>query len=337
MGRQYGALLKTEMHKIYPQIIDYYTQKGTATYKLLLEAAKKDYKDYPEEYKKFIEAMAETSGLTMEQHQILCRLEFFDEFSPPETPVSNKCTCIAVSKELTADEKQIFGRNYDWITDKKLTKYLTTTIFHFDNGNTTASINYPGEIYGMTVMNDKGLFMALNDGHASGKINITKERGHLFTKLLSFLRDANNFEDFQKIAQAEKFDQLILLNIADGKNSRSYEFSTDTVKFIQDFKVAANLFLHPDWQLGKPNIELSCESAERRTNVLKILDQPNAKIDLETMKDILNKPIKDGGVSLEQQYSQYRVIAKPEELKFWISAPEVFDWTEINLKPFFEK
>ncbi|MFA5879796.1 MAG: hypothetical protein WC860_06435 [Candidatus Margulisiibacteriota bacterium] len=41
-------------------------------------------------------------------------------------------------------QKQIFGKNYDWESSKKLTKSLTTSIFHFEDGKIIANINYPG-------------------------------------------------------------------------------------------------------------------------------------------------------------------------------------------------
>ncbi|MFA5879944.1 MAG: C45 family peptidase [Candidatus Margulisiibacteriota bacterium] len=329
MGRQYGTLLKFELNELKSYLKKQPPINNEETNNLILANAEKHYNYYPQEFKDLIEGMAETSGLSFAEQQLLSFLEFFPEIIPPKNAPQNQCTCIAINKDQSVDGKLIFGRNYDWFPNhEKMKHLLTTTIFHADGAkNATALINYPGSLKATTAMNSHGIFLAINSEDRKND----PAKGPLLLKLQAFLRNNNNLAEFQENMLASQSNRPIIINVADDNEAFSDEYSLDNVKFVHNFFVATNHFVHPDWHKKAKG-----DTVERRNNVLAKFTNPDEKINLDQLKKILETPIKDGGVSFPIKNSMFRVIAVPQDLKLWLCVPNVYNWTEIDLKPFFK-
>ena len=107
MGRQYGYLIKDDLHNLYKKAIEDYfiVQKGISR-ETMKQTAMSLFNFYPQRFKDIIYGMAETSGLSIDKHIVLNGLELYGTISG--------CSGIASWNDYTAGGPLIFGRNYDW-------------------------------------------------------------------------------------------------------------------------------------------------------------------------------------------------------------------------------
>jgi hypothetical protein len=169
MGRQYGYLIKKQLHTLYKRAIeDYFIGQKGLSRETMQQTAMSLFNFYPQRFKDIMYGMAETSGLSIEKHIVLNGLELYGTISG--------CSGIAAWSDYTKGGPLIFGRNYDWFDSyKEFAKYLTATVLNADSGIPTAIVTFVGVIYATTGMNAKGIFLELNNGLPSGGALLFKQ------------------------------------------------------------------------------------------------------------------------------------------------------------------
>ncbi|HWQ48971.1 MAG TPA: C45 family peptidase, partial [Methanosarcina sp.] len=332
MGRQYGALQKKELNEIYDNISADFGKDPEFTYDVMLQDARSNFRFYPQRYKEIIYGMAETSGLGLDKQLIVNDLEAY-------LVSEEQCSGVAAWGNYTSGDPLVFGRNYDM--GPKLAKYVTVAIYDPDDGSIpVASITYTGVVYVTSGMNKEGVFLELNNGQISENM---QNNNRIFSpvSLFSFLENSADLDQIDAQFHTSYPDNAYIVNVANETGAYSYEWATsDVVRRAPDrdgLLVATNHFVDPFW--GFAPIALDDQdpayTAHRRANLLALGEKYKGKLNPKVMMEIMSIPLEKGGAFRAPNVTSYQIVAVPKELKVWVRAPEVQEWTEVDLKPLF--
>ena len=331
MGRQYGYLIKEQLHTLYKRAIEEYFigQKGLS-HKTLKQTAMSLFNFYPQRFKEILYGMAETSGLSIEKHIVLNGLELYGTISG--------CSGIASWKDYTAGGPLIFGRNYDWFDSyKEFAKYLTVTVLNADSAIPCAIVTFAGVIYATTGINKEGLFLELNNGLPSGGELSYTNRVPAIINLLAFLLDYSTMEQLNAAFNSTRSNFTFIVNVADADCAYSYEWPPFDVRRrtgeVEGLLVATNHFVNPAWGMALMQ-NTGFKTVKRRRNLLSLGHKNKGKMNAGKMMDILDIPMNAGGATWpagEKIQTVYQVIAIPGELKLWVKVPGFQNWTGVDL------
>ena len=335
MGRQYGYLIKEQLHTLYKRAIeDYFIGQKGVSRETMKQTAMSLFNFYPQRFKDIMYGMAETSGLSIEKHIVLNGLELYGTIFG--------CSGIASWKDYTAGGPLIFGRNYDWFDSyKEFAQYLTITVFNTDCGIPTAIVTFAGVIYVTTGMNAKGIFLELNNGLPSGGALSYSNRVPAIINLLAFLCDCSTMEQLHASFNTTRSNFAFIINTADKNCAYSYEWPPFDIKRrtgeVEGLLVATNHFTDPAWGIELQD-NAGFKTVLRRKNLLALGHKNKGRMNLATMMEILDTPIDKGGATWpagEKIQTVYQVIAVPQELKLWVKVPGFQDWTDVDLAAIF--
>jgi hypothetical protein len=340
MGRQYGALYKKQLHKMYNIISSYYSKTASFTYKQTLLRASQIFDSYPKKYKDILYGISETSGLKLDELIILNDEELVFISSPPFVSrvygKKQQCSFMAVWNDYSATKQLILGRNYD--LGSIFNKYLTVVVYNPSDGSIpTASITYIGAVYVTSGMNKDGIFLELNSGEGSGFI---QDKNRISTPILlfSFLENSSTLKQLNALFHTSKTSFTSIINVADKKQAYSYEWAISGIKRRKPINngllVATNHFVDPIWKMQVSDI---AKTIERRKNLLRLGEKYKGKFTPELMMKVMSIPVNKGGAywppsKTFSHSTSYQIVAVPAELKIWIRVPKFINWTQVNLK-----
>lgn len=331
MGRQYGALLKSEINELYDLSANKeYIQKQGFTYERLKYIGEFLFAYYPQKYKEILYGMAETSGLGIDKQLILNAIEWHPKLGNG----APGCSGIGVWGSYTRDGSLIFGRNNDDTPFfKQFGKYMVVAIFKAnDSFINTALINYAGVIYAANGINSKGIFLELNSGNG---MEFHRERTSIFVTLFSFLQDYLSIKEMSAAFQSIRVNLSSIVNVADRDIAYSFELPTDNATRREPDKagmiVATNHFVDPVWNIAElPDNAGTAYTVTRRNNLLALADKYRGQFDVEKMQQVLDMTIEKGGAT-EPDGTIYQIIAVPKDLTLWLKAPGNFNWQKVNI------
>jgi len=335
MGRQYGRLIKDDLHSLYKKAVeDYFIGQKGLSREILKKTAMSLFNFYPQRFKEIIQGMAETSGLSIDKHIVLNGLELYGSISG--------CAGIAAWSDYTKGGPLIFGRNYDWFDSyKEFAKYLTVTVLNPDSGIPCAIVAFAGVIYATTGMNAKGIFLELNNGLPSGGALSYSNRVPAIINLLAFLCDCSTMEHLHAAFNTTRSNFAFIINTADKNGAYSYEWAPFDIKRrtgeAEGLLVATNHFTDPAWGIELQD-NAGFKTVLRRKNLLSLGHKNKGRMNLATMMEILDTPIDKGGATWpvgEEIQTVYQIIAVPRELKLWVQVPGFQDWTGVDLAAIF--
>ena len=337
MGRQYGYLLKDQLHTLYRTAVeDHFIGAQNIPYERLKRIGIDIFDLYPRRFKMMIYGMAETSGMSVGKHIILNGLEFYG--------LLFGCSGIAVWDEFTDGGSLIFGRNYDWYSYyRDFASCLTVTVLHPGSSYASAIITFAGVIYATTGINECGLFLELNNGMpVSGDSNYSN-RVPIIIKLLTFLQDHGTMEQLDAALNSTRANYAYIINVADCDGAYSYECPTYDIRRLtgdpRGLLVATNHFVHHSWGTARER-DTNFKTITRRENLIRHARQNIGKFSLSKMKELLDLSLLQGGATWppgERIQTVYQVIAVPEDLTIWLKIPAVQEWSEIPLAFVFPK
>lgn len=333
MGRQYGSMMSSELADIYEnavckKLID---ELGFDADEIK-NRAHKLFANFPFRFKEVMRGMAETSGLDIEAIQLVNALEFIasDMLNPPQ------CTGIATWGDYAADTL-IYGRNYDYLPWlKKLHNDIVIAVYHPADGSlATATLGYAGGIYAVNGMNEKGIFMELNNGMPSGGALWYDSRVPSVASLLGFLVDGASLDEIESFFQTTKSNFAYIIGVADGQTARCYEWPVFEVKrreshSRQGLMVMSNHFTEFAWGLPRPDDKSNWMTRTRRQNLLTLAKHLKGTIDARTMMKIMDTKIEDLGATTEM--TLYQLVTVPERYELWFKVPGIQEWTLIDMK-----
>jgi len=333
MGRQYGALLSAELKDLYERAVcgKLIRESGLNVDEMKL-TAQKFYANFPFYLKEVMRGIAETSGLTLEQTQLVNALELLCG------PLMNQpqCTGIAAWGDYS-DGPLVYGRNYDYIPwFREFSQDLAVVVYHPADGSlAVATVGYAGEIYVVNGMNEKGIFLELNNGMPSGGALWYDSRVPSLAELFKFLLEGETLDEIESFFQTTKANFAYIIGVADGQTARCYEWPVFDVKRRESHSrpgltVLSNHFTEYSWGLPRPDDKTNWLTRSRRQNLLNLAKHLKGSIDSVTMKKIMDTRIEDLGATTDM--TNYQIVTVPEYFEFWLKIPGVQDWTSVDMK-----
>ncbi|MFC1643795.1 C45 family autoproteolytic acyltransferase/hydrolase [Candidatus Omnitrophota bacterium] len=338
MGRQYGKLLETQLNDFYETAIEgYFVKKGDIPYEEMKGLANFNVSRYPERFRDILQGIAETSGMDLDKIMILDQLIDIQTLNKDNT----KCAAIVAWGDYTGEKPLVFGRNFDYPEAyKKFADFLMVTVYNpTDGSNPVAAVGYPAQIDLLTGMNNKGLFLELNDGDSSGGAIFYPDRLNIPIENLAWLLDSSTMTQLHTAIISTRTDYPVIINVSDASSAYSYECATFDTKqrspMQKGLLVATNYFVDPSWGIADPP-DGSWKTITRRKNLLALGKKYKGKIDPGVMKEILGTTIAQGGGTFPDR-TIYQVVAMPKDLTIWVKAVGGQDWVKIDLRSLFSE
>jgi hypothetical protein len=345
MGRQYGSLASESLRAMYRRSIESrIICPGGIGKEAADAAARVFYANYPHRLKEVLAGMSQTSGLDLGSHlllnavEVLVANEIWSGGGNSEFPAH--CSGIAVWGEYSSGSL-VYGRNYDYFDwFKELGEYLTVTVYHPRDGSlAVATIGYPGCVYLTTGINERGIFIALNNGEPSGGALQYHNRVPAIAELLMFLLDSPDLDQLESFFQTTRSSFAYVIGTADDQTSRCFEWPVFDVKRRLSVRrpglmVATNHFTEPSWGLPRPDDRRFSRTRTRRQNLLNLAEHFKGSIDVPRMKKIMDTRIDDLGATSDR--TVYQIIAEPGSMTVSLKIPDLTEWTDIPMRTFFE-
>ena len=331
MGRQYGALMKNELTEVYQfveTIIQYNVGNAEKTHSIVeWQTAQTPYR-----ISEFMRGASETSGLTSEQLQAVNAVERIGGLP--------KCSAVFCWDDYAAGPL-VIGRNYDYSDSFALLKDdVTVTVYHPADGSlAVATIGYVGEIYAVNGLNEKGIFMELNNGKPSANINSPNLRVTGTTMLFSALFEVDELEDWDLFFNTVNCSSSCIINVADRHQARSYEWCPVGFKpgggdLPDGLLVSTNHYVNPEWLFAEPSDQSSWQSLTRRKNLIALSENAKGGIDAQKMMEIIETSVEDGGAM--DELTVYQMVVIPESRELWVRVIGGAGWVRIDLSGFLQ-
>lgn len=344
MGRAYGAVLADRICGAYEYAIEQCVfADGKMSRERAEEIAASHIANYPHRLKELLTGMSETSGLKHEQHVLLNAIEplMYDATRHSPDMPSMHSTGIAVWGEY-AQSSLIYGRNWDWLPSlRKLAEMSVVSIFHPSDGSLAlASIGFPGTLALSNGINERGLFIEINDGEPSGGALTYHNRIPAGVELFMFLLDSHDIDQLESFFYTTRANRACIVGAADDKTARCYEWPVFDVKRRLSVRrpglmVATNHFTEPSWGLPRPDDDVFLNTRMRRQNLLNLAEHFKGSVDVTRMKKMLDTRLEDLGASSDN--TVYQMIATPDTLTVSLKIPESCGWTDIPLGEYLKK
>jgi len=336
MGRQYGELAGESLRAMYDGAIERQLIQINGRCREELEAgAKAFYANYPYKLREVLAGIAETSGLDFGKILLLNAVEVLvagDLWS------QNHCSGIAVWGEYSSGAL-IYGRNYDYFDwFKEFGEHIVAAAYHPADGSlAAATIGYAGQIYMTTGINERGIFLELNNGDPSGGGLQYHNRVPAIVELFMFLLDSPDLDQLESFFHTTRSNFAYVVGTADDQTSRCFEWPVFDVKRRLSVRrpglmVATNHFTEPSWGLPRPNDAKFFATRTRRQNLLNLAEHFKGSIDMSRMKNILDTRIEDLGATTGN--TVYQVIAEPGAMMLSLKVPGITEWTDIPIGEF---
>ena len=331
MGRQYGALLKDELAEVYlfVETIIQYSVGNAAKAESIIAA---QTAQTPYRIGEFMRGAAETSGLTVEQLQAVNAVERIGGLP--------KCSAVFCWDGYAAGPL-VIGRNYDYSDAFALLKDdVAVTVYHPADGSlAVATVGYVGEIYAVNGLNEKGIFMELNNGKPSANIKSPDARITGTTMLFSALFEIDELEDWDLFFSTVNCSSSYIINVADSHLARSYEwcpvgFKPGGTDLPDGLLVSTNYFVNPEWLFAVPSDQASWQGLTRRNNLIALSENAKGGIDAQKMMEIVETSVEDGGAMNE--LTVFQMVVVPESRQLWIRVIGGSGWAPIDLSGYLQ-
>jgi len=347
MGRQYGALLSRELKEFYAEIIADLQARGLGQEHV--EGVQATFQTYMPEMKQLIEGMSETSGLSFEEHIMLdASFYILPDLVIEAAKATASCSGIAVSGPRTADGKLYFARNWDMTQAamQPYLRYMALVVFNpTDGGLSFANVRPLGQVYVETGINEKGVFVELNNGSASDP-NINEDAVFSVASLFGFLRTSETLDEMIQNIVTTKMDASYIIQAASAERAVSVEKPTFDARVIEQKNgalYALNNFARPTYEPWKGKIvELPDNAYDDRQKCLDALfasPEWQKGISLDMVKAMMDRTIENGGPVVEGALfgTVLQVIAIPEDMRLLFRSYGYSDWADIDLNKLFRK
>ena len=340
MGRQYGLMLHDQINEFYKAAVDDYLigQKGVS-FNDLAETGLSDYSFFSQQFRDYLDGMAETNGLGKTKTYILSSGLF--------TISMAGCSSLSAWGPYTTDGNTVTGRNLDlpFPQLRNFSRYFHVVIWNPTGmPASVASIDFIGGVFYQTAINSKGVFLELQNGQNA---DTCKPEGRENTNniLLESLFSNVNSDEYDRWFNTTLPVFGFIMNASYPSNATIYEWATFRTKARRGNGIvsASNDFVDPSWVnypifLFDSLNEGMGKTLTRRTNLLKRGEEFKGQIYPAKMRDIMDVSIPNGGATFPETgiiKTIYSVVVKPAELKMWLKVREYSGWEEINLKQYF--
>ena len=334
MGRQYGYLMKDELQSVYKIITDRTAQQGV-TIEKVREQARQATALQPKRLKEINAGIAETSGLTEDDVDVLYYGAVFYLYGP------SSCSFLATWGNYTTDGSVVVSRNWDLPdTVSVFDPYYVLAVYKPTDGSNGVATVGPAGMRPETLMNSAGLFVADDNGMASGGSLSYDNRPDLISEFFRFMLDYSTEKQLDAGIQSQRTNLAWIVNAAGPEQAYSYEETVYDVKRRDGAGMiaAANHFVDPTWHLtGTPD----ANSVARYNNLVTLAGQSKGSIDAAKMVQIRNVLLQNGGATFlhydfggDKYSTDHQVVFVPKTRTLWMKVVDR-DWQKVDLGALF--
>ena len=352
MGQQYGTLVKDLVDDIYKSTVQALYDKQWTTEEEASELfGSRVFGAASTRRQQLYRGVADGLGWPVEKVVVLDQSGFMSFYQAKLHSFAG-CTTLFSWGDATVDGRTYTGRNQDW-GEQFVDLPLVLTVYNpTDGSNAIANMNWLGWMFGMTAINDKGVYIDLHDGSAMGGQVVATERPSIGAAVLDFLAECDTAEDVGNRFNGSRPDICLIWDVADPSgNCFSYETTLNECRrrFPEDTTlVAVNSFLNPDW--GIHTRDTISNSLKRFQNITDRAAEAHGHIDAEKTMEIFDIRLfnedgtfKDKGGATKPKVqdadlTNYQMVTIPDSLDIWIKIPVPAmqtDWRHIDLKTLF--
>lgn len=330
MGRQYGGLMKDELLAVYDLITENPLKNGNTIDELRSYADDGCYLQ-PMRMKEIYAGMAETSGLTVEDIEVLYYGLIIYVYG------GSSCSFLAAWGDYTPDGTLVVSRNWDLPDSVSVfDPYNVLVVYNPSDGSNGVATFGPAGIRPETLMNSEGLFIADDNGVDSGGMVSMNDRPDLISEFFRFMLDYSTLKQLNAAIMTTRPDIAWIVDTAGPEEAYSYEETVWDVKRRDgDGMIAAtNHFVNPEWHFSSVPEE---NSIIRYENLVSLAEQSKGSIDAQKMMDIRDITIENGGANFLHYFgfsTNHQVVFVPETRKLWIRVLDK-DWQKVELAPLF--
>ncbi|MBC8456590.1 MAG: hypothetical protein H8D67_01170, partial [Deltaproteobacteria bacterium] len=163
MGRQYGLLLKQQLGEFYKEAVtDFLVGEQGLNYEQLVGLGQVYYDKFPQIFKEYIDGMTETNGLSMDQTKIMSSVFLMIYYTG--------CSSLSAWGDYTPDHTVVTGRNLDLASEnlRRFSKYFHIVVWNpIGSPASVANIDFIGSLFYQTAINNKGIFLELQNGQSA--------------------------------------------------------------------------------------------------------------------------------------------------------------------------
>ena len=346
MGIEYGKQLLLEMNATLEILTNFFTHQHGVSFEKLAAKADIFYQRYPASYQKFIEGVAEGSGLSLDEVKILNGMETLSSLVNAKITEEVRsdvagCSFLSVPHGKTISGSNIIGRNYDFPSPYDQTaKYLTVTVLKEEGMVPTAFISMPGQIYCPTCINANSLFIELNNGMPSGGSEVNFARQSTLISLLEIAQNSTSFAQMDKHLSVIYSDYSLIINFANHTHVKAHEVSAfiGNKYYIPEDNsvfVSTNVYQNDTWiNIPVPTDEFSWKSVSRRNNLIKSVTKDDHSV--HDVMNILDKKLDNAGATWE--YTIYQMVFDTHTQDLYLKVTqEDLEWTHIGLAGLFNQ
>ncbi len=334
IGRQYGNLMRDELRSVYGIVTNTTARQGV-TIEQVREQGVKATALQPKRLNEIQAGIAETSGLTQDDIQVLYYGAVFYIYAQPS------CSFLAAWGDYTPDGSLIVSRNWDLPDSVSVfDPYYTLVVYNPTDGSNGVATFGPAGMRPETLMNSAGLFVADNNGMASGGSLSYDNRPDLISEFLRFMLDYSTMKELDAGIQTTRANLAWIVNAAGPDQAYSYEETVYDVKQRQGAGMiaATNHFVDPTWHLTGTADE---NSLTRYTNLIRQTGQNKGSIDAAKMMQLRDVVLQNGGATFLHydlggtKYStDHQVVFVPKTRTLWMKVVDR-DWQKVELGPLF--
>ena len=334
MGRQYGYLMKDELQSVYKIVTNKTAQQGV-TIEKVREQARQATALQPKRLKEINAGIAETSGLTEDDVDVLYYGAVFYLYGP------SSCSFLATWGNYTTDGSVVVSRNWDLPdTVSVFDPYYVLAVYKPTDGSNGVATVGPAGMRPETLMNSAGLFVADDNGMASGGSLSYDNRPDLISEFFRFMLDYSTMKQLDAGIQSQRTNLAWIVNAAGPEQAYSYEETVYDVKRRDGAGMiaAANHFVDPTWHLaGTPD----ANSVARYNNLVTLAGQSKGSIDAAKMVQIRNVLLQNGGATFlhydfggDKYSTDHQVVFVPKTRTLWMKVVDR-DWQKVDLGTLF--
>ena len=330
MGRQYGVLMKGELEDVH-QFIHNLIDNGSVDPELVEAVVDVQERQTPYRILQFMRGASETSGFTMREMQEMNAVERISGLP--------RCSAAFCWNDYAAGPL-IVGRNYDYgIAFSELKEDVAVTVYHPNDGSlAVATIGYVGEIYAVNALNEKGIFLELNNGSPATRINSPVARITGTTMLFAALFETDDLLDWELFFNTIACSSSYIINLADSQRAVSYEWCPIDAKrgdgmLPEGLMVSTNYYVNPEWLFVQPSDAQCWNGITRRNNLINLCEASKGAIDEQKMKEIIGTKMEEGGAM--NAMTVYQMVVIPETKSLWLRVTGGEEsWLQIDLSGF---
>lgn len=349
MGQQYGAFAKDGMQQVWDETVQpLLDKKWTTESEAEALFGRRTFDASSLRMKEFTRGVADAVGWSSDKVSLLSQGAVMGIYQAKLHSFSG-CSSILAWGSATPDGAMVTARNMDW-GEAFLAFPLYLTVYNpTDGSNRFANLGWPGWLWVMTALNDKGVYMDLHDGTSMGGNVVFADRGSFVNSVFDMMAECDHAEAVSDRMNSLRNDLSWIWTVADSTpNGFSYEcpqFDNRRRNPDGDTLAVVNTFMLDDWGIHRR--ETLSNSIRRYDNLTARLAEAHGKIDTDKAMDIFDLTLfnddgtfrENGGVTKptkqDADLTDHQIVTKPSELQVWMKIPLQTEWRHIDLKALF--